>query len=328
MAEAGELGGENGGGAGVDMAYGKIHEMFWDDPLVRSLSDDGRMLMMYLMTCRHKNRLGCYVLDLSYGAADLQWPVIRVREALAELVASDRVRHDPSNRIVLITRFLKHNKLENHKVVTGAMSELRSLPDTPLLVELLARVEKYHVAHYVPLIEELGNRIGNGIPNDMPNPIDTVAPPIRSRSRNRNQTDNDLSDDKSAPESPDKVITSIRPNDAVPTLHQQAMPVLRELGYEAGKHDGSILKAIAKKGVGWDKLEPAVRGLAAMRDDGGLRDWMGVAPGEELSLRILYARDGPKDGARPIWNVAADRWLQHLDAQHRNERKKMPRLAV
>lgn len=121
-----------------------------------------------------------------------------------------------------------------------------------------------------------------------------------------------------------------KPNGATKpgTLHQQAMPVLRKLGYEAGKHDGSILKAMVKKGVRWEKLEPAVRGLAAMRDDGGLRDLMGVAPGEELSLRILYARDGPKDGARPIWGVAEDRWYEKLAAEHRNERKKMPRLAV
>lgn len=153
-----------------------------------------------------------------------------------------------------------------------------------------------------------------------------------TETENQRITDNDSSLRSESAQAPDQVITSPGPNGSDPdrslTLHQQAMPVLRELGYEAKNHDGSILKAMAKKGLRWETLEPAVRGLAVMRERGELSDRMGISPGEQLSLRILYARDGPKDGAQPIWRVAENRWYQQLAADNRKNRGKMPKLRV
>ena len=51
------------------MAYGRIEETFWHDPKIRALSEDGRNLMLYLLTCPRKNRLGCFALDPFYAAA-------------------------------------------------------------------------------------------------------------------------------------------------------------------------------------------------------------------------------------------------------------------
>jgi hypothetical protein len=151
------------------MAYGKVHETFWDDPLLRGLSEQARHLMLYLITCRHKNRLGCYVLDFGYAAADIQWSPDKVSDTVAELCSVDRIRYDASHRVVLIPRYLKHNTMENHKVVAGALSEMAGLPDTPLLAGLLEAVTKYSRPHYAPLAQALSNRIGNGIPNDTAN---------------------------------------------------------------------------------------------------------------------------------------------------------------
>lgn len=151
------------------MAYGKVHETFWDDPLLRGLSEPARHLMLYLITCRHRNRFGCYVLDFGYASSDLQWSAGKVAETVAELCSVDRIRYDATHRVVLIPRYLKHNTMENHKVVAGAIVELKGLPETPLLDGLRAAVEKYKRPHYLPFLQALSNRIGNGIPNDMAN---------------------------------------------------------------------------------------------------------------------------------------------------------------
>jgi|GEM_PF-3123569 len=157
------------------MAYGKIQETFWDDPTIRSLSERGRLLMLYLLTCRHRTRLGLFVLDPGYAAADLQWDREEMETCLQELVEKGRIEYDPDHRCVFLPRFLKYNTLENHKVVTGARAELGSIPDTPLLVPLLDAIVENSRPHYLPIIEELRNRIAyrfpNGIGNGMANGI-------------------------------------------------------------------------------------------------------------------------------------------------------------
>lgn len=170
------------------MAYGKVHEQFWDDPLLRSKDEPCRVLMLYLITCRHKNRLGCYVLGSGTAAEDLQWSIEKVEAVRQELADAKRIAWDPASRIVFVARFLKWNKLENHKVVTGALKELASLPTTPLLEPLLGAFEQYRLPHYKPVIEALRNRIAN----DIDTVCHTVGGAIRSRSLTQNQNQNQI----------------------------------------------------------------------------------------------------------------------------------------
>lgn len=179
------------------MAYGKIHETFWDDELLRQLArqnEDTRWFMAYLLTCRHKNRLGCFVLDPRYAGADLDWAPGRAEAALELLCQAGRVSYDPTTRVIFIHHFLRHNTLENQKVVTGALAELASIPDNPFLPDLLAALEANKRAHYTPLLQALGNRIanrkGNGTPNHSETVCDTVAPPILSLSLTDNHNSN------------------------------------------------------------------------------------------------------------------------------------------
>lgn len=151
------------------MAYGKVHETFWDDPVIRSLPESAAYLMLYLMTCRHRNRLGLFVLDPGYIAADLRWSADKVAENLAALRNARRIDYDEEHRVVFIRRYLRHNTLENQRVATGAMADLASIPDTPLLADLLAALEENARPHYREIIEQLRNRIANRWPNGLPN---------------------------------------------------------------------------------------------------------------------------------------------------------------
>lgn len=147
------------------MAYGAVHETFWDDPKMRALTEHGRMLMLYLLTCRHRNRLGCFVLDPHYAAADVQWPVDEVKRTLAELADAGRIEYDAEHRVVLIPRYLKHNPMPNPNVAIGASKELKNLPQTPLVASLANWVEKEDQSRYSKLLEALRNRLINGSAN-------------------------------------------------------------------------------------------------------------------------------------------------------------------
>lgn len=153
------------------MAFGKIHEQFWDDSRVRALPERTRLFMLYLLSCRHKNRLGCYVLDPNYAAADLQWSAADVTGCITQLEEIGRVKYDAEHRMIFVRQFLKYNKLENAKVVTGAISELRGLPASPLFHDLLTALQQFKLAHYTDVVTELTNRIANDIPNGIGNGI-------------------------------------------------------------------------------------------------------------------------------------------------------------
>ncbi|ECL8497802.1 hypothetical protein FTY95_05685 [Salmonella enterica] len=46
--------------------YGKVNSSFWTSESIRSLSDDGRMLSLYLLTSPHANMTGCFRLPDGY----------------------------------------------------------------------------------------------------------------------------------------------------------------------------------------------------------------------------------------------------------------------
>lgn len=159
------------------MPYGKVEESFWD--FARGLSRPGRELMLFLLTCRHRTRLGLFVLDPMYAAADLRCrdytPTPRqIENALKELQAVEDpppILYDGETRVVWVRSFLRLNTLENHKVITGALSQLEGLPDTPLFEQLLRSLKEWERPHYEPLILAVRNRIANRMGNGMPNGI-------------------------------------------------------------------------------------------------------------------------------------------------------------
>ena len=65
--------------------YGRVFSCFWTSPDTRSLSEDGRLLALYLLTGPHGTIAGvCRLPDL-YVADDLKWPQERVAEGFGEL---------------------------------------------------------------------------------------------------------------------------------------------------------------------------------------------------------------------------------------------------
>lgn len=158
------------------MAYAKVEETFWHDKVVRSLSEDGRTFFFYLITCPHKNRLGCFVLDPMYAAADLQWDPARVAEGIAELQRRERIDWDAEHRVVFVRNHAEHNTLENPQVVKGAISDLRALPDTHLLTPARDALELWKRAHYGPLFAAFAERFAKQLPQRLEPPTPPTPP--------------------------------------------------------------------------------------------------------------------------------------------------------
>jgi hypothetical protein len=107
--------------------YGKVHTAIWASPTFKALSDDGRMLAIYLLTCSHQTIAGVFRLPDGYAAEDLDWAPERVRKGFAELFRNGFATRCERTKWVNVHKFLEWNPPENpnqHKAVAKCLSLL------------------------------------------------------------------------------------------------------------------------------------------------------------------------------------------------------------
>lgn len=141
------------------MAYTKIDELMWSDPKFCSLSDDGKLLFVYLVSCRHRNIIGLYYLPEPYAAFDLKWDSKRFSKGLAELLEMGLVKYNFNSNMVMIINFLKYNPLENPNQVKGAVKALAVLPPNGLDSTFLNGIISLNKPFMKPLVELLEERL-------------------------------------------------------------------------------------------------------------------------------------------------------------------------
>lgn len=112
--------------------YTGIYDSFWTDEKNENLSDGGKLLFLYLMTCPHRNLIGFYRLPQKYIMADLGWTQETVSKRLGELLRNGQVRYDERFSVVLIVNFLKHNPLENPNQKKSACKKLEEVMHSSL----------------------------------------------------------------------------------------------------------------------------------------------------------------------------------------------------
>jgi hypothetical protein len=108
--------------------YGKIESQMFRSNDWRSLTDDGRMLVVYLLACGHSNLLGCYYLPMGYAAEDLDWQGARTQAAFDDCQNRGFLTYHATIRWVFVHKFLKFNDFENGNVAKAGMKTLDTVP--------------------------------------------------------------------------------------------------------------------------------------------------------------------------------------------------------
>ena len=140
--------------------FTKIDARLWSDECYLKLSDDGKLLFVYILSCHHRNMIGIYSLPIPYGSFDLNWTIERFTKGLDELSSKGFIKYNNKTHIVFIKNFLKYNPLENPNQVKGAIKALDTIPTNAIdreLVEYLKTVEKPFLE---PLIKLLSKGLG------------------------------------------------------------------------------------------------------------------------------------------------------------------------
>lgn len=108
--------------------YGKVYGTFWSSQTTHTLSDDGKLLALYLMTCSHATIAGVFRLPDGYVAEDIGWDHERVQKGFAELLAKGFANRCETTKWVWVVKHLDWNKPENPNQRKSAAKIAQSVP--------------------------------------------------------------------------------------------------------------------------------------------------------------------------------------------------------
>lgn len=108
--------------------YGRVHSTFWSSPTISPLSDDGKLLALYLMTCPHNTIAGVFRLPDGYIAEDMRWDSERVSKGFYELFRNGFARRCPETKWVWICKHLEWNPPDNPNQQKAVDKVVSSVP--------------------------------------------------------------------------------------------------------------------------------------------------------------------------------------------------------
>lgn len=146
--------------------YGRVHATFWSSPTIAKLSDDGKILALYLMTCSHNTIAGVFRLPDGYAMEDLKWPAERVSKGFGELFANGFAERCETTKWVRILKHLEWNPPENPNQWKAVEKVISSVPDECCWKPLLNRSER---------VKETVSEPKNNSPVSVPVPVEGGA---------------------------------------------------------------------------------------------------------------------------------------------------------
>lgn len=156
--------------------FRKIDPRIWNDAKFSALSNEAKLLFLYLLTSPQMTLLGAIPLRASGVAEELQIDQKRYAIRFAELSSAGIAEYDERG-LFWVKNFLRYNAPDNPKVVISWASSLDLLPECPLLGKVLKSARDHCLSRGAgfekAFLDGVGKRIGygpeNGIPYGMAN---------------------------------------------------------------------------------------------------------------------------------------------------------------
>ncbi len=122
--------------------FGSVQRSFWENSEIHELSDQSKLLAIYLLTGPHSNMLGCFRLPDGYIAEDLKWEFNHTKNAFDQLTEINFLTRDSQSSWVVIHQFLKWNPIQNPRQGIGVQKlfdivPIQSAAFKPLVKSLL-----------------------------------------------------------------------------------------------------------------------------------------------------------------------------------------------
>lgn len=122
--------------------YRKVSVQMWNDAKFRSLSDDGKLVFIFVLTHPHMTSVGGMRGTLAGLAAELGWQTERLSKAFSESSERGSIWYDDEACFIAFPNFVKHNQPESPNVVKAWEKAFSELPESRLKSELYKRVDE------------------------------------------------------------------------------------------------------------------------------------------------------------------------------------------
>lgn len=119
--------------------YGQVQCSWWGHPDTVDLSDNEKLLFLYLLTGPHSNGLGCYRLPFGYVSSDTGKGIETVSKGFLELGIKGFAYHCKTTEFVVIPKYLKWNPVSNGKVAKARQKEFQDIPSKFEFIQVVAQ---------------------------------------------------------------------------------------------------------------------------------------------------------------------------------------------
>ena len=139
--------------------YGSVQTCFWSNTDIQHLSDQAKLLALYLLTGPHTNMLGCFRMPIGYIAEDLSWSSETVVKRFKELSQISFAVRDEISQWVLIPKFLQWNAIENPNQGKSIQRLFEQVPKNSCifkpLIEVLLLYQKHLDTNFIHSLQTL-----------------------------------------------------------------------------------------------------------------------------------------------------------------------------
>jgi len=169
--------------------YRKIDPRMWNDEKFRTLSTEGKLAFVLLLTHPHMTALGAMRATIPGLAAELGGKGFA--EAFREVFAKGLAKHDEKASCVYLPRFLKYNKPESPNVVKAWAHSIDLIPECHLKSELIQEVKGYAEALPEAFGKALPEAFSKAMPNQEQEQEQETNPPLNPPKGKKTVTDDE-----------------------------------------------------------------------------------------------------------------------------------------
>lgn len=119
----------------------KVAVVIWTDLKFCELSDDAKLLFLYLLTHPNQTSLGAMQATMGGLADERGWLPERLSKAFAEVTKKGMAKYNPRARCLWLPNFLKYNGPESPNVVKAWFGALDLIPECDLKILAIQRAK-------------------------------------------------------------------------------------------------------------------------------------------------------------------------------------------
>lgn len=176
--------------------YGQVQCSWWGHHENKTLSNEAKILYLYILTGPHSNGLGCYRLPTGYIESDTGFSEDEIDSAYTALGDRDILYRCKLTDFVAIRNFLRWNTPVNKKVALAREREFMLIPSSFPYIDMVANDIIIHGGTHFsqPFLDSIRNRIrsrSDTVSDQDFNGLDTV---VRARSETVSKQEHNITE--------------------------------------------------------------------------------------------------------------------------------------